>query len=64
MTQEYVVMNLDSRLLSFPLYVCCNFLYTSPLSDHRPDSTEQERTAQNVSWWPPLSSYELLLFFW
>uniref|UniRef100_A0A7N6ATJ6 BTB domain-containing protein n=1 Tax=Anabas testudineus TaxID=64144 RepID=A0A7N6ATJ6_ANATE len=28
--QEYVVMNLDSRLLSFPLYVCCNFLYTSP----------------------------------
>uniref|UniRef100_A0A671YJA0 Germ cell-less, spermatogenesis associated n=1 Tax=Sparus aurata TaxID=8175 RepID=A0A671YJA0_SPAAU len=32
--QEYVVMNLDSRLLSFPLYVCCNFLYTSPNSDH------------------------------
>ncbi|XP_056146947.1 germ cell-less protein-like 1 [Lampris incognitus] len=28
--QEYVVMNLDSRLLSFPLYVCCSFLYTSP----------------------------------
>ncbi|XP_068277444.1 germ cell-less protein-like 1 [Nyctibius grandis] len=28
--QEQVVMNLDSRLLIFPLYVCCNFLYTSP----------------------------------
>uniref|UniRef100_A0A8C9FP24 BTB domain-containing protein n=1 Tax=Pavo cristatus TaxID=9049 RepID=A0A8C9FP24_PAVCR len=28
--QEQVVMNLDSRLLVFPLYVCCNFLYTSP----------------------------------
>uniref|UniRef100_A0AAQ5ZLN3 BTB domain-containing protein n=1 Tax=Amphiprion ocellaris TaxID=80972 RepID=A0AAQ5ZLN3_AMPOC len=43
--QEYVVMNLDSRLLSFPLYVCCNFQYTSPQSDHRPDSSEQESTA-------------------
>ncbi|KAM6902113.1 germ cell-less protein-like 1 [Xenentodon cancila] len=42
--QEYVVMNLDSRLLSFPLYVCCNFLYTSPHSDHRPDSSEQDST--------------------
>ncbi|XP_061590237.1 germ cell-less protein-like 1 [Cololabis saira] len=38
--QECVVMNLDSRLLSFPLYVCCNFLYTSPPSDNRPDSSE------------------------
>ncbi|XP_035424724.1 germ cell-less protein-like 1 [Cygnus atratus] len=28
--QEQVVMNLDSRLLIFPLYICCNFLYTSP----------------------------------
>lgn len=44
-TQEYVVMNLDSRLLSFPLYVCCNFLYTSPHSDQRPDSSEQESAA-------------------
>uniref|UniRef100_A0A8C7FMW1 Germ cell-less, spermatogenesis associated n=1 Tax=Oncorhynchus kisutch TaxID=8019 RepID=A0A8C7FMW1_ONCKI len=35
--QEYVVMNLDSRLLSFPLYVCCNFQYTSPHMDRRPD---------------------------
>uniref|UniRef100_A0A3B4YZM5 Germ cell-less 1, spermatogenesis associated n=1 Tax=Stegastes partitus TaxID=144197 RepID=A0A3B4YZM5_9TELE len=43
--QEYVVMNLDSRLLSFPLYVCCNFQYTSPHSDHRPDSSEPESTA-------------------
>ncbi|XP_042328015.1 germ cell-less protein-like 1 isoform X1 [Sceloporus undulatus] len=28
--QEQVVMNLDSRLLTFPLFICCNFLYTSP----------------------------------
>ncbi|XP_059586581.1 germ cell-less protein-like 1 isoform X3 [Alligator mississippiensis] len=28
--QEQVVMNLDSRLLIFPLFICCNFLYTSP----------------------------------
>ncbi|XP_075901043.1 germ cell-less protein-like 1 isoform X1 [Nelusetta ayraudi] len=47
--QEYVVMNLDSRLLSFPLYVGCNFLYTSPHSDQRPDSPEQESTTQSVS---------------
>uniref|UniRef100_A0A668AGH2 Germ cell-less, spermatogenesis associated n=1 Tax=Myripristis murdjan TaxID=586833 RepID=A0A668AGH2_9TELE len=33
--QEYVVMNLDSRLLAFPLYVCCNFLYTSPQERER-----------------------------
>lgn len=49
LTQEYVVMNLDSRLLSFPLYVCCNFLYTSPHTDQRPDSSEQEN-ATHVSW--------------
>ncbi|XP_054896684.1 germ cell-less protein-like 1 isoform X1 [Poeciliopsis prolifica] len=47
--QEYVVMNLDSRLLSFPLYVCCNFLYTSPHSDHRPDSSEPESAARAAS---------------
>uniref|UniRef100_A0AAX7VCC2 BTB domain-containing protein n=1 Tax=Astatotilapia calliptera TaxID=8154 RepID=A0AAX7VCC2_ASTCA len=47
--QEYVVMNLDSRLLSFPLYVCCNFLYTSPQSDHRPDSSDKDRSAHSVS---------------
>uniref|UniRef100_A0A8C7YPG0 Germ cell-less, spermatogenesis associated n=1 Tax=Oryzias sinensis TaxID=183150 RepID=A0A8C7YPG0_9TELE len=40
--QEYAIMNLDSRLLSFPLYVCCNFLYTSPHSDQRTDPSEQE----------------------
>uniref|UniRef100_A0A672JI37 Germ cell-less, spermatogenesis associated n=1 Tax=Salarias fasciatus TaxID=181472 RepID=A0A672JI37_SALFA len=40
--QEYVVMNLDSRLLSFPLYVCCNFLYTSPHSDHRLDPKKNQ----------------------
>nr|XP_033805091.1 germ cell-less protein-like 1 [Geotrypetes seraphini] len=28
--QEQVVMNLDSRLQVFPLYICCNFLCTSP----------------------------------
>lgn len=28
--QEQMVMNLDSRVLIFPLYICCNFLYTSP----------------------------------
>uniref|UniRef100_A0A665UZ37 BTB domain-containing protein n=1 Tax=Echeneis naucrates TaxID=173247 RepID=A0A665UZ37_ECHNA len=47
--QEYVVMNLDSRLLSFPLYVCCNFLYTSPQSDNRPDSSEQESAPRSLS---------------
>uniref|UniRef100_A0A3B5L6D2 Germ cell-less, spermatogenesis associated n=1 Tax=Xiphophorus couchianus TaxID=32473 RepID=A0A3B5L6D2_9TELE len=47
--QEYVVMNLDSRLLSFPLYVCCNFLYTSPHSDHRPDSSEPESATRTAS---------------
>lgn len=47
--QEYVVMNLDSRLLSFPLYVCCNFLYTSPQSDHRLDPSEQESVTRSLS---------------
>ncbi|XP_028318712.1 germ cell-less protein-like 1 [Gouania willdenowi] len=47
--QEYVVMNLDSRLLSFPLYVCCNFLYTSPQSDHKSDSLELESSARGLS---------------
>ncbi|XP_026075256.1 germ cell-less protein-like 1 [Carassius auratus] len=42
--QEYVVMNLDSRLLSFPLYVCCNFLYTSPSSERRGDTLETENS--------------------
>ncbi|KAG7282606.1 hypothetical protein CRUP_018725 [Coryphaenoides rupestris] len=47
--QEYVVMNLDSRLLSFPLYVCCNFLYTSSQSDHRTDAlTDPEGTARSI----------------
>ena len=43
-------MNLDSRLLSFPLYVCCNFLYTSPHLDNRLDSSEQDSTVRCVSW--------------
>ena len=48
-------MNLDSRLLSFPLYVCCNFLYTSSQSDHRTDaSTEPEGSTRSVCW-PPLA---------
>ncbi|KAM8873030.1 germ cell-less protein-like 1 isoform 1-T2 [Synchiropus picturatus] len=46
--QEYVVMNLDSRLLSFPLYVCCNFLYTSPHLDQRSDSPD-ESSSRSVS---------------
>lgn len=47
--QEYVVMNIDSRLLSFPLYVCCNFLYTSPQSDPRPETSEHESSTRSVS---------------
>ncbi|XP_066570290.1 germ cell-less protein-like 1 isoform X2 [Amia ocellicauda] len=46
--QEYVVMNLDSRLLSFPLYICCNFLYTSPPS-RRADSPEPESSSRSAS---------------
>ncbi|EPQ08727.1 Germ cell-less protein-like 1 [Myotis brandtii] len=42
--QEQVVMNLDSRLLIFPLYICCNFLYISPEkrteSNHHPENPE------------------------
>ncbi|XP_040474142.1 germ cell-less protein-like 1 isoform X1 [Falco naumanni] len=42
--QEQVVMNLDGRLLIFPLYICCNFLYTSPEkkadSEAPPDNAE------------------------
>ncbi|GCC33497.1 hypothetical protein chiPu_0011967 [Chiloscyllium punctatum] len=37
--QEQVVLNLDSRLLMFPLYICCNFLYTS--ADPKPETDEQ-----------------------
>ncbi|KAM3830641.1 germ cell-less protein-like 1 [Vipera latastei] len=37
--QEQVVMNLDNRLLVFPLYICCNFLYTS--SEKRRDNNGQ-----------------------
>lgn len=37
--QEQIVMNLDSRLLMFPLYICCNFLYTSP--EKRADNEAQ-----------------------
>ncbi|XP_051540113.1 germ cell-less protein-like 1 isoform X2 [Myxocyprinus asiaticus] len=47
--QEYVVMNLDSRLLSFPLYVCCNFLYTSPSNERRGETPEPESSARSVS---------------
>ncbi|XP_053501387.1 germ cell-less protein-like 1 [Ictalurus furcatus] len=47
--QEYVVMNLDSRLLSFPLYVCCNFLYTSPSPERRADTGESESSARSKS---------------
>ncbi|XP_049712739.1 germ cell-less protein-like 1 isoform X2 [Elephas maximus indicus] len=41
--QEQVVMNLDSRLLIFPLYICCNFLYISPEK-----RTENNRHAENA----------------
>ncbi|KAL4609654.1 germ cell-less protein-like 1 [Arapaima gigas] len=47
--QEYVVMNLDSRLLAFPLYVCCNFLYTSPPSERQNSTPEPENSARSVS---------------
>ncbi|XP_053574200.1 germ cell-less protein-like 1 isoform X2 [Bombina bombina] len=43
--QEQVVMNLDSRLLIFPLYICCNFLYTS--SERRVDSESQQDIPDN-----------------
>uniref|UniRef100_A0A2K5IVD5 BTB domain-containing protein n=1 Tax=Colobus angolensis palliatus TaxID=336983 RepID=A0A2K5IVD5_COLAP len=42
--QEQVLMNLDSRFLTFPLYICCNFLYTSPEkrieNNHHPENPE------------------------
>uniref|UniRef100_A0A8C6C184 BACK domain-containing protein n=1 Tax=Monodon monoceros TaxID=40151 RepID=A0A8C6C184_MONMO len=42
--QEQVVMNLDSRLLIFPLYICCNFLCISPEkrteNNHHPENPE------------------------
>ncbi|KAI7793192.1 germ cell-less protein-like 1 [Triplophysa rosa] len=47
--QEYVVMNLDSRLLSFPLYVCCNFLYTSPANERRGETSEPQSSSRSVS---------------
>ncbi|XP_057675466.1 germ cell-less protein-like 1 [Corythoichthys intestinalis] len=47
--QEYVVMNLDSRLLSFPLYVCCNFMYTSPYADQRQEASEHEGSGRCIS---------------
>ncbi|XP_072918147.1 germ cell-less protein-like 1 [Hemitrygon akajei] len=37
--QEQIVLNLDSRLLMFPLYICCNFLYTSP--ETKPEIDDQ-----------------------
>ncbi|KAE8618732.1 hypothetical protein XENTR_v10009479 [Xenopus tropicalis] len=43
--QEQVVMNLDSRLLLFPLYICCNFLYTSP--ERRADGVERTDNPEN-----------------
>ncbi|XP_064328712.1 germ cell-less protein-like 1 [Phalacrocorax carbo] len=42
--QEQIVMNLDRSLLTFPLYIFCNFLYTSPEkttdSEALPDNSE------------------------
>ncbi|RXM90907.1 Germ cell-less protein-like 1 [Acipenser ruthenus] len=46
--QEYVVMNLDSRLLAFPLYIGCNFLYISPAS-RRQESAEPESSSSTAS---------------
>uniref|UniRef100_A0A8C6RM89 Germ cell-less, spermatogenesis associated 1 n=1 Tax=Nannospalax galili TaxID=1026970 RepID=A0A8C6RM89_NANGA len=43
--QEQVVMNLDSRLLIFPLYICCNFLYISP--EKRPESNRHPENPGN-----------------
>ncbi|XP_067879207.1 germ cell-less protein-like 1 isoform X2 [Heterodontus francisci] len=43
--QEQVVLNLDSRLLIFPLYICCNFLYTSP--ETKPEIDEQAALTEN-----------------
>uniref|UniRef100_UPI00398E8F0D germ cell-less protein-like 1 isoform X1 n=2 Tax=Pristiophorus japonicus TaxID=55135 RepID=UPI00398E8F0D len=43
--QEQIVLNLDSRLLMFPLYICCNFLYTSP--ETKPEAEEQPVPSEN-----------------
>ncbi|OCT89926.1 hypothetical protein XELAEV_18018540mg [Xenopus laevis] len=43
--QEQVVMNLDSRHLLFPLYICCNFLYTSP--ERRTDAPARQDNPEN-----------------
>lgn len=43
-------MNLDSRLLVFPLYICCNFLYTSP-----------EKRRENDGQWDKPASWGWLL---
>ncbi|XP_075457441.1 germ cell-less protein-like 1 [Ascaphus truei] len=43
--QEQVVMNLDSRLLLFPLYIFCNFLYTSP--ERRVEGDGQQENPEN-----------------
>ncbi|XP_078095797.1 germ cell-less protein-like 1 isoform X3 [Mustelus asterias] len=43
--QEQIVLNLDSRLLMFPLYICCNFLYTS--AEAKPELDEQPAHGEN-----------------
>lgn len=43
--QEQVVMNLDSRLLIFPLYICCNFLYIS--SEKRTENNLHPENTEN-----------------
>ncbi|XP_039624329.1 germ cell-less protein-like 1 isoform X2 [Polypterus senegalus] len=45
--QEYVAMNLDSRLLVFPLYICCNFLFTQPRN--RGQESTRQRGQSNSS---------------
>ncbi|KAM8788386.1 LOW QUALITY PROTEIN: germ cell-less protein-like 1 [Rhynchonycteris naso] len=43
--QEQVVMNLESRLLIFPLYICCNFLYISP--EKRTENNHHTENSEN-----------------
>ncbi|XP_038641529.1 germ cell-less protein-like 1 [Scyliorhinus canicula] len=43
--QEQIVLNLDSRLLMFPLYICCNFRYTS--AEPKPELDEQPVDGEN-----------------
>ncbi|XP_062913315.1 germ cell-less protein-like 1 isoform X2 [Mobula hypostoma] len=43
--QEQIVLNLDSRLLMFPLYICCNFLYTSP--ETKPEIDDQPPNSES-----------------